>query len=69
MFNGWLRPVGVVCALGLLFGMFLSSVNVNRPNRRPSAQTTRPPISSVRPFIPRNVATDRSGTTRFASPP
>src|SRR5262245_32451623 len=38
------------------------------PNSRPSAHTPRPPISSVRPFQPRNVTVERSGTTRLASP-
>src|SRR5262245_24927743 len=40
-----------------------------RPNRRPSAQTPSPPISNVRPFQPRKETVERSGTTRFASPP
>ena len=47
----------------------LDCVNVISPNSRPSPQITRPPISSVRPLMPRNSTDDRSGTIRLASPP
>src|SRR5215831_19270961 len=51
-------------------GRFLRPVNVMSPNSRPRADTTRPLISNVRPLVPpRNDTVDKSGTTRFASPP
>src|SRR5207245_7168555 len=42
----------------------------DQPKRRPSAQTTNPPISSERPgTVPKNLTCERSGIMRFASPP
>src|ERR1041385_3436920 len=40
-----------------------------RPKSSPSAQTPSPDMRSARPETPRNCAWERSGTTRFASPP
>ena len=40
-----------------------------RPNSRPSRHTSRPDMSSVRPFRPRNRTEPRSGRISAASPP
>src|ERR1041384_7774031 len=40
-----------------------------RPKSSPKAQTRSPDRSRARPETPRNCAWERSGTTRFASPP
>ena len=64
------NQLGDLAASSACTGRFFSCVKIISPNSRPSAQTTRPPISSVRPLMPLEVdAADRSGSTRLASPP
>src|SRR5512138_2602692 len=42
---------------------------MTRPKARPAAQTTSPARSRLCPVMPRKDSEERSGRTRFASPP
>src|SRR5919198_5496506 len=48
---------------------FFSWAEIVRPNARPASETTMPMASRALPDMPRNCTDERSGRTRFASPP
>src|SRR5581483_6745818 len=50
-------------------GRFFVCVKTISPKRRPSTQTPRPAVRSVRLLTPRNATWPRSGSFRLASPP